>query len=93
MDFRLIEEKETLRFPQYFSEKIEGAKKEIDKLLNVKVNKKSNYNSFIKPLGDILHNIEEEFTKISHINSVNNSQDTQEAYRLKGMYTKRKKLR
>ena len=90
MDFRLIEEKETLRFPQYFSEKIEGAKKEIDKLLN---NKDYNYNSFIKPLGDILHNIEEEFTKISHINSVNNSQDTQEAYRLKGMYTKRKKLR
>ena len=90
MDFRLIEEKETLRFPQYFSEKIEGAKKEIDKLLN---NKDYNYNSFIKPLGDILHNIEEEFTKISHLNSVNNSQDTQEAYRLKGMYTKRKKLR
>ena len=90
MDFRLIEEKEILRFPQYFSEKIEGAKKEIDKLLN---NKDYNYNSFIKPLGDILHNIEEEFTKISHLNSVNNSQDTQEAYRLKGMYTKRKKLR
>ena len=78
MDFRLIEEKEILRFPQYFSEKIEGAKKEIDKLLN---NKDYNYNSFIKPLGDILHNIEEEFTKISHLNSVNNSQDTQEAYR------------
>ena len=90
MDFRLIEEKNILGFPQYFSEKIEGAKIEIDKLLN---NKDYNYNSFIKPLGDILHNIEAEFTKISHLNSVNNSQDTQEAYRLKGMYTKRKKLR
>jgi len=68
MDFRLIEEQEILRFPQYFSEKIERAKIEIDKLLN---NKDYNYNSFIKPLGDILHNIEAEFTKISHLNSVN----------------------
>ena len=78
MDFRLIKEEDILKFPQYFREKVESAKAEIERLLK---NKDYNYNSFIKPLVDILHNIEEEFTKISHLNSVNNSKDTQEAYK------------
>ena len=56
---------------------LDANNKQIDKLL-----KQSNktYSSFVKPLQMIDENLEQFFTPLSHLNSVNNSDETQKVY-------------
>ncbi len=56
---------------------LEKSKKEIESLL--KINNK-NYANFVKPFEMIDERLEWFFTPISHLNSVNNSEQTQEVY-------------
>ncbi len=49
----------------------------IEKLLN---QKSKNYQNFVKPLEEMEITLEEFFTPLSHLNSVNNSEKTQEVY-------------
>ena len=57
-------------------DKIEFNQKEIENLLT----KKPKYNDFIKSFEKLEDELELEFTQISHLNSVNNSKQTQEIY-------------
>lgn len=56
---------------------LEKSKKEIDELLSIK---KKSYANFVKPFEMIDERIEWFFTPISHLNSVNNSEETQAVY-------------
>ena len=57
--------------------KIKDSKKEIQKL---KEKKDKSYENFVKPYQELLHDIELDFTPISHLNYVKNSQKTEEVY-------------
>jgi len=57
-------------------DKIEFNQKEIERLLN----KKPKYNDFIKSFEKLEDELDLEFTQISHLNSVNNSEQTQDIY-------------
>ena len=57
-------------------DKIEFNQEEIEKLLN----KKPKYNDFVKSFEKLEDDLELEFTQISHLNSVNNSEQSQEIY-------------
>jgi len=59
------------------SELLEKSKKEIDDLLCIE---KKSYANFVKPFEMIDERLEWFFTPISHLNSVNNSEKTQEVY-------------
>jgi len=59
-----------------FEKLIDESKKEIEKIIQ----SGSDYNSFMIPYQSIIANINEEFTPISHLNSVNNSEETQEIF-------------
>ncbi|MDF1879909.1 M3 family metallopeptidase [Sulfurimonas sp. MAG313] len=56
---------------------LEKSKKEIETLLQIK---NKNYANFVKPFEMIDERLEWFFTPISHLNSVNNSEQTQEVY-------------
>lgn len=78
MNYRLLNDKEIEGFPKFFSEKLKEAEKEIEKLKNIE---NPTYKSFITPFADTVHYLHKEFTKLSHINAVNNTTKTQEAYK------------
>ncbi|NPA27806.1 MAG: M3 family metallopeptidase [Epsilonproteobacteria bacterium] len=63
-------------FPNELEKLLEKNKKTID---NIAKNGK-NYKEVIKELDDISENLDRFFTPLSHLNSVNNSKETQEAY-------------
>ncbi|WP_457747648.1 M3 family metallopeptidase [Sulfurimonas sp.] len=56
---------------------IKNNNSKIDELL---IQKQKDYNNFVKPLEVMEARLEEFFTPLSHINSVNNSKDTQKVY-------------
>ncbi|WP_273265062.1 M3 family metallopeptidase [Flexistipes sinusarabici] len=78
MDYTLLNENEIENFPVNFSEKLQDAK---DALENLKNTDDLSYKNFIRPFADIVHDLHKEFTKLSHLNSVNNTNKTQEAYK------------
>jgi len=78
MDYTLLNENEIENFPVNFSEKLQDAK---DALENLKNTDDLSYKNFIRPFADIVHDLHKEFTKLSHLNSVNNTPKTQEAYK------------
>ena len=64
-------------FINELTEKLESNKEKISQLLELK---NKSYNSFVKPLEIIEEQVEHFFTPLSHINAVNNSEQTQEVY-------------
>lgn len=58
-------------------EKIQNTKKVLEEVLQ---KKDVNYESIIRPLNDSMEDLQEEFTVLSHLNSVKNSEETQEHY-------------
>lgn len=78
MDYTLLTKEEIHNFPENFKALLTKSKEKINKLTE---NTRDLYNEFLKPFSDIMHDIHVEFTKLSHINSVNNSRNTQEAYK------------
>ncbi|MEF3253959.1 MAG: M3 family metallopeptidase [Deferribacterales bacterium] len=56
---------------------VDESKSKIDELVK---QKSKNYETFIVPYQEIFAKISEEFTPISHLNSVSNSEETQEIY-------------
>lgn len=58
-------------------EKIQNTKKVLEDVIQ---KKDVNYESVIRPLNDSMEELQEEFTVLSHLNSVKNSEETQEHY-------------
>lgn len=59
-------------------EKIQNTKKVLEEVLQKR--DVVNYESVIRPLNDSMEELQEEFTVLSHLNSVKNSEETQEHY-------------
>jgi oligopeptidase A len=64
-------------FIDELNKKVEENNKKIDELLEIK---EKTYSNFVKPLGMMDEYLEQFFTPLSHINSVNNTEQTQEIY-------------
>lgn len=64
-------------FIDELNKRVEENNKKIDELLEIK---EKTYSNFVKPLGMIDEYLEQFFTPLSHINSVNNTEKTQEIY-------------
>lgn len=58
-------------------EKIQNSKKVLEDIIR---KKDVNYESVIRPLNDSIEELQEEFTVLSHLNSVKNSEETKEHY-------------
>ncbi|MEC9492620.1 M3 family metallopeptidase [Flexistipes sp.] len=78
MDYTLLNENEIESFPVNFNKKLQNAKNALENLKNTD---DLSYKNFIRPFADIVHDLHKEFTKLSHLNSVNNTNKTQEAYK------------
>jgi oligopeptidase A len=74
IEFKLNNIKE---FPQKLKELLDKQLKEIDNLVN---SDKKDYKEILKPIQDLDSQLEIFFTPLSHLNSVNNSKETQKAY-------------
>ncbi|MBS4069457.1 M3 family metallopeptidase [Sulfurimonas sp. RIFOXYB12_FULL_35_9] len=64
-------------FIDELNKRVEENNKKIDELLKIK---EKTYSNFVKPLGMMDEYLEQFFTPLSHINSVNNTEKTQEIY-------------
>ncbi|MDP2893586.1 MAG: M3 family metallopeptidase, partial [Sulfurimonas sp.] len=64
-------------FIDELNKRVEENNKKIDELLEIK---EKTYSNFVKPLGMMDEYLEQFFTPLSHINSVNNTEKTQEIY-------------
>ncbi len=64
-------------FIDELNKRVEENNKKIDELLEIK---EKTYSNFVKPLGMMDEYLEQFFTPLSHINSVNNTEQTQEIY-------------
>ncbi|NOX15231.1 MAG: M3 family metallopeptidase, partial [Epsilonproteobacteria bacterium] len=64
-------------FIESLENKIESNNTKIEKLLSIK---EKNFVNFVKPMELMEEDMEEFFTPLSHLNSVNNSEKTQEIY-------------
>ncbi len=64
-------------FIKNLEEIVKNNNKKIEELLKIK---EKNFSNFVKPLELIEEELEEFFTPLSHINSVNNSDETQKVY-------------
>ncbi len=63
-------------FPNILAQKLENYKEEINKLSQ----SASSYKELIKPIDDMNEELERFFTPLAHLNSTQNSKETQEAY-------------
>ncbi len=64
-------------FIKNLEEMVKQNNKKIEELLEIK---EKNFSNFVKPLELMEESMDEFFTPLSHINSVNNSEETQEVY-------------
>ena len=77
-----------MQFQEFKIDNLETFPKELEKLLAkqleeieaIAISKKTNYSEVFKPLQDLDEELSNFFTPLSHLNHVNNSEETQKAY-------------